>query len=141
MKARCDFYSNLSFLLKLTASNDRTKYSLQRGKGKLCVGTVKIYCYSGIRRGAYNRMLLLFFFTGRWAYTWGLISEEAGAATGSLRYSLHPLGDVLPYTSHTGMCRSKGYGFCALLGLKTGIDFAHFSLESTMVYKGTTVVY
>ena len=26
-------------------------------------------------------------------------------------------------------------------GLKTGIDFAHFGLESGMVYEGTTVVY
>ena len=27
------------------------------------------------------------------------------------------------------------------LGLKTGKDFAHFGLESGMVYEGTTVVY
>ena len=26
-------------------------------------------------------------------------------------------------------------------GLKTGIDFAHFGLELSMVYKGTKVVY
>ena len=26
-------------------------------------------------------------------------------------------------------------------GLKTGIDFAHFGLESGMVFEGTTVVY
>ena len=26
-------------------------------------------------------------------------------------------------------------------GLKTGIDFAHIGLESTMVFKGTTRVY
>ena len=48
IKASCDLYSNLSFLL--TAASDRTKYSLQRGKDKLCVGTVKIYIrYSGVR--------------------------------------------------------------------------------------------
>ena len=32
-------------------------------------------------------------------------------------------------------------GFLGLFGLKTGIDFAHFNLESGMVFKGTTVVY
>ena len=32
-------------------------------------------------------------------------------------------------------------GFLRPFGLKTGIDFAHFGLESTMVYKGTMVVY
>ena len=31
--------------------------------------------------------------------------------------------------------------FCALLGLKTGIDFAHFHLESSMVFEGVTGVY
>ena len=39
------------------------------------------------------------------------------------------------------MCRSKEYGFCGIFGLKTGIDFAHFSLESGMVFEGTTGVY
>ena len=34
----------------------------------------------------------------------------------------------------------KGYGL-ALFWSETGIDFAHFGLESGMVYKGTTVVY
>ena len=82
-----------------------------------------------------------FSFTGRWAYIWGLLSEKAGVATCSLRYSLYPLGEVLPYTSHIGMWHPKGYGFCAVLGLKTGIDFAHFGLESGVVYKETTVVY
>ena len=28
--------------------------------------------------------------------------------------------------------------FCAFLGLKTGIDFAHFGLESSMVCEGVT---
>ena len=32
-------------------------------------------------------------------------------------------------------------GFLRRFGLKTGIDFAHFGLESGMVYKGTTIVY
>ena len=31
--------------------------------------------------------------------------------------------------------------FWRRFGLKTGIDFAHFGLESGMVYEGTTVVY
>ena len=31
--------------------------------------------------------------------------------------------------------------FWRRFGMKTGIDFAHFGLESDMVYKGTTVVY
>ena len=32
-------------------------------------------------------------------------------------------------------------GFLHRFGLKMGIDFAHFGLESGMVYEGTTVVY
>ena len=32
-------------------------------------------------------------------------------------------------------------GFLRRFGLKMGIDFAHFGLESGMVYKETTVVY
>ena len=28
--------------------------------------------------------------------------------------------------------------FCALFGLKTDIDFAHFGLESSMVFEGVT---
>ena len=39
------------------------------------------------------------------------------------------------------MCRPKGYGFFCRFGLKTGIDFAHFGLESGMVYEGFTVAY
>ena len=31
--------------------------------------------------------------------------------------------------------------FCALFGLKTGIDFAHFGLESSMVFEGVTGVH
>ena len=41
-----------------------------------------------------------------------------------------------------GMYRPKGYGFSAFLGLKTGnIHFAHFGLESGVVFEGTTGVY
>ena len=32
-------------------------------------------------------------------------------------------------------------GVLCRFGLKTGIDFAHFGLESGMVYEGFTVVY
>ena len=32
-------------------------------------------------------------------------------------------------------------GFLRLFGLKTGIDCAHFNLESGMVFNGTTEVY
>ena len=40
-----------------------------------------------------------------------------------------------------GTCHPQRVGFLGRFGLKTGIDFAHFGLESGMVYKGTTVVY
>ena len=43
---------------------------------------------------------------------------------------------VLPYTSHIGMCRPKGFDYLRRFGLKTGLDFAHFGLESGMVYEG-----
>ena len=39
------------------------------------------------------------------------------------------------------MCRLKGKGFLCRFGMKTGIEFAHFDLESSMVYEGTTIVY
>ena len=32
-------------------------------------------------------------------------------------------------------------GFLGLFGLKTGIHFVYFGLESGMVFEGTTVVY
>ena len=44
---------------------------------------------------------------------------------------------VFPYKSHISMCRQR-VGFFRLFGLKTGEDFAHFGLESGMVFKGTT---
>ena len=45
------------------------------------------------------------------------------------------------YKSHIDMCRTKGHGFLHCFGLKTGIDFAHFSLASGKVFIGTTGVY
>ena len=35
---------------------------------------------------------------------------------------------------------SQRVGFLNRFGLKTGIDFAHFRLESGLVYEGTTVL-
>ena len=37
------------------------------------------------------------------------------------------------------MCNPTGYGFAPFWS-ENGIDFAHFSLESGMVFKGTTTV-
>ena len=39
------------------------------------------------------------------------------------------------------MRRPKGHAFLRRFCLKTGIDFAHFGLESGMVFEGTTEVY
>ena len=47
-------------------------------------------------------------------------------------------GGVLPYISYIGMYRPIGVGFMRRFGLKTGIHFAHFGLESGMVFEGTT---
>ena len=56
---------------------------------------------------------------------------------------LPPRGkEVFPYICHIDMCRPVGQGFfrgfLRRFGLKTGIDFAHFGLESGMVFEGTT---
>ena len=50
-------------------------------------------------------------------------------------------GAVRPHTTHVGMCHPKGYVSLRRFCLKTGIDFAHFALESGMVFEGTTKVY
>ena len=47
-------------------------------------------------------------------------------------------GGVLPYISYIGMYRPIGVGFMRRFGLKTGTHFAHFGLESGMVFEGTT---
>ena len=52
-----------------------------------------------------------------------------------------PLGGVPPYISFIGMCPHKGYGFSRLFGLKTGTEFAHFGLETGVVFGGTTGLY
>ena len=40
-----------------------------------------------------------------------------------------------------GMCQPERVGFLGLFGLKTGIHFAHFSLELGKDFKGTTGAY
>ena len=45
--------------------------------------------------------------------------------------------EVLPYVSHIGMCNPKGLQwFWGRFGLKTGIHFAHFGLESGYGFRG-----
>ena len=58
-----------------------------------------------------------------------LVSDAAGG---------YPLINVVRYVPTP----CKGYGFCALFGLKTDIDFAHFAgLESGTVFEVTTGMY
>ena len=53
-----------------------------------------------------------------------------------------PSGGVLPYISHVCICPSPiGLGFLRRFSLKTGIDFAHFGLESGTVIERTTELY
>ena len=63
-----------------------------------------------------------------------------GPRTEFLRYL-----DFLP--EDTSLCKpyrymppQKGYSFCPFFGLKTGINFVYFGLESGMVFEGTTGV-
>ena len=49
-------------------------------------------------------------------------------------------GGLLPYISLLGMYRPKGYSFAPFRS-DTGTDFAHFGLESGMVFQGRTGVY
>jgi len=46
-------------------------------------------------------------------------------------------GGVLPYISHTWYVLPHRVGFLRRIGLKTGIHFAHFGLESGIVFEGT----
>ena len=50
-------------------------------------------------------------------------------------------GAVRPHTTHVGICHPKGHVSLRRFCLNTGIDFAHFALESGMVFEGTTEVY
>ena len=49
-----------------------------------------------------------------------------------------PGGGLLPFISHIarGTCRPKGVWFWRRFGLKADVDFAHFGLESGIIYKG-----
>ena len=49
-------------------------------------------------------------------------------------------GWVLPYISYIGMPPHQ-VGFLRPFGLKTGVHFAHFGLESGMVFEGTMGLY
>ena len=51
-------------------------------------------------------------------------------------------GGVLPCINYIGMCMPPHWvASLGPFGLKTGTHFAHFSLESGMVFEGTTGVY
>ena len=57
--------------------------------------------------------------------------------TGWTEVDLKPGGT--PYMSHIGICPPpQRVGFLRRFGLKTVINFAHFGLESGMVFEGTT---
>ena len=68
------------------------------------------------------------------------INEPSAALKSYLRLNKGALfaQEVLPYLKHLGMCRPKGVGFLNRFGLKTGTDFTHFGLESSLVFKGTS---
>ena len=55
-------------------------------------------------------------------------------------FCVGPGGGVLPYISHMGMCGHRA-GFLRRFGLKIGMHFADFGLESGWVFEGTTRVY
>ena len=50
-------------------------------------------------------------------------------------------GGGIPLFKLYGVVPPQRGWFLRLVGLKTGINFAHFGLESGMVFKGTTGVY
>ena len=41
---------------------------------------------------------------------------------------------VLPYIGYMGMCRPHRLGLLLRFGLRTGIHFAHFGLESGVIF-------
>ena len=52
-----------------------------------------------------------------------------------------PLARVLPLYKPYRYVLPQRVGVLRRFGLKTSIDFAHFGLESDMIFKGTTGVY
>ena len=55
--------------------------------------------------------------------------------------TFHTGGQVTPLYKSYGFVPPQRVWFLRVVGLKTGINFAHFGLESGMVFKGTTGVY
>ena len=55
--------------------------------------------------------------------------------------SFHPPSRVLPLCKPYRYVPPQRVGFLPRFGLKTSIDFAHFGLESGLIFKGTTGVY
>ena len=68
---------------------------------------------------------MVLFFSQQYVFFW---RTREGPARG---------GGVLPYISHTGYVLPHRVGFLRRIGLKTGIHFAHFNLESGIVFEGT----
>ena len=56
-------------------------------------------------------------------------------------YVFLPEGGVTPLYKPYGYVPPHRVGFLRRFGLKTGIHFAHFGLESGWVFEGTTGVY
>ena len=67
-----------------------------------------------------------------------------GSWHGSVQFlllSLCPGGWVLPRISHIQVCDAPKGMFWGLFGLKMGIHFAHFGLETGMVFESATGAY
>ena len=69
---------------------------------------------------------MVLFFSQQYVFFW---RSREGPSRGG--------GGVLPYISHTGYVLPHRVGFLRRIGLKTGIHFAHFNLESGIVFEGT----
>ena len=70
---------------------------------------------------------MVLFFSQQYVFFWR--SREGPSRGGR--------GGVLPYISHTEYVLPYRVGFLRRIGLKTGIHFAHFNLESGIVFEGT----
>ena len=64
------------------------------------------------------------------------LKKQISHPSSRLLKSLGGEGGGTPLYKPLGYVHPKGYGFCNAFCLKTGIDFAHFGLESSMVFKG-----
>ena len=63
-----------------------------------------------------------------------------GSARKGYFFRLQVLGDTPLYKAYRYVPHQR-VGFLRRFGLKTGIDFVHFGLESGMVFEGTTGMY